>query len=233
MLLVKLKASARNSNAPRSRMRNSLENAVSNCQNPGPGMLLRPVRAERAQSGCGEGGGINPAAWRRTRVGAQWVLQYLDRPLIGGGIGGQRHVAGQAGRNPVRRCSPENLREFPARGQQAQAVVGELRYLIHQCRIEDVPAVGGECSADFVGLAVTAVESAVVGDRQPGSRITGAVADGQVADAMRPGVVGVDEQALAQALRDRQKQAVVAGGSPRSPAIPQTRSTCCRGIPPK
>src|ERR1700730_5420624 len=43
MLLVTLKASARNSSAPRSRMRNSLENAVSNCQNPGPGILLRPV----------------------------------------------------------------------------------------------------------------------------------------------------------------------------------------------
>src|SRR6266852_1340752 len=67
--------------------------------------------AERAQRGEGEGGPINPAVRRRTGVRTQRVLEDLDRPLDGGGRRGQRLVGGQAGRKPVRRCGPENLRE--------------------------------------------------------------------------------------------------------------------------
>ena len=63
-------------------------------------------------------------------------------------------------------------------------LIGEPRYFIYQGRIKYVPAIRGECSADFVGLAVASIVSPVIGNEPASSRVAGAVADGQVADAM-------------------------------------------------
>src|SRR5579859_1408410 len=58
MLLVTLKASARTSNLPRSPTLNSRENAVSNVQNLGPGMLLRPIGLSEPNAGEAKPAGL-------------------------------------------------------------------------------------------------------------------------------------------------------------------------------
>src|SRR5207302_6135561 len=119
-----------------------------------------------------EGGRINPAARRSSGIRTQRVLEDLDRPLDGGGRRGQRLVGGQASRNPVCRGRVENLREFPTRGKQADTLIGKLLYFIHNGGIQDVAAIGGEYTADFVGLAIAPVVSPVLGLEPATSRIT-------------------------------------------------------------
>src|SRR5258706_9637565 len=58
MLLVTLKASARNSSVPISRMRNSRETAVSNCQNAAPGMFIRPIGLSVPIAGVANAAGL-------------------------------------------------------------------------------------------------------------------------------------------------------------------------------
>src|SRR5690348_5061978 len=64
-------------------------------------------------------------------------------------------------------------------------------------------------------MTVASVEAPIVWIEQSRTRIPGAVADSEIADAVRPGVIGADRQAAAQTLGQREHQAVVT----RRPAI--------------
>jgi len=72
-------------------------------------------------------------------------------------------------------------------------------------------AVARERPADFLGDTVAAVLAAIGGNHQTVAGIASAVADGQIADAVRPGVVGVKTHTAADPLLQGEDQAVVAG----------------------
>src|SRR5262249_7945347 len=77
--------------------------------------------------------------------------------------------------------------------------------------IENMPAIAGEVAAHLPRNAVAAVLAAVRWDYQTASCASDAVAVGQVADTMRPGVIGVRAHTTAQPLLQRQDEAVIAG----------------------
>ena len=169
--------------------------------------IVAAQTAERARRGAGECGRINPAT--RARVGAQRIRQYLNRPFVPA-IAVQRYVSGEVGRNPVRGFEAVNRRDLPIREQPGGPGVREFRSLIHRGQIEDLAAVGRECSADFVRLAVAAIVVAVGWNRQALPGVAGTVADGKIADAVGPSIVRIHAEAVAEAFRKAQQQAVIA-----------------------
>src|SRR4029077_20381614 len=121
--------------------------------------------------------------------------------------GGRRDVA--AGKNTVAR------RERPAGAGRARDVVLKARRLEYSAEVEIVAAIQRLRSGESAGLAVAAIAAAVGSVLIGAARATHVRTNGDVADAMGPGVVHVHAYAVAQTLLGMEDEAVVASGPTR------------------
>src|SRR5262249_40089572 len=163
--------------------------------------------AQCAQSRKRECRGINPT--RGCGMGTERVRQHLKGPLVvyAAQLTVLRHGHGE----PKSRLRPVDSRCLPSCDHGAKRPISESRCFGDDREIEYMPAIAGEVPAELPRNAVAAVLAPVRWDYQTAAIPSCPVAVGQVADTMRPGVVGVRAHTTAQPLLQTQNQAVIAG----------------------